>query len=114
MTIILTIIAAVIVIIGLVVFNVRSVSSGKEEPQKIGEERTAALDASPVEEDREQEMPPSTSEEDDRDVMNDQTYREILQKLQKPRAEQTRAPKNDMNDMDYRNALKSMQKRDQD
>ncbi|KAA6453566.1 hypothetical protein [Bacillus swezeyi] len=107
MTIIVTIIAAVIVIIGLVVFNVRSASPAKPEPaEEPRVERTSPVQA-------EEEAPEPASGENDQYVMTDQTYREILQKFQTPK-KQNNAPKEEMDDMDYRNALKSMQKRDQD
>ncbi|MED1738472.1 hypothetical protein P4U97_02840 [Bacillus swezeyi] len=110
MTIIVTIIAAVIVIIGLVVFNVRSASPAKPEPaEEPRVERTSPVQV----EEEAPEAPEPASGENDQYVMTDQTYREILQKFQTPK-EQNNAPKEEMDDMDYRNALKSMKKRDQD
>ncbi|AGN35440.1 hypothetical protein OIO07_19005 [Bacillus paralicheniformis] len=109
MTIILTIIAAVLVIIGLVVFNVRSASS-QDKPEH--EDNAAAEAGIP----HVQEEAPEQVEADQQDPfeMNDQTYRAILQKLQHPKEEKKHSEKTEMDDMDYRKALKSMKKREQD
>ncbi|EME75848.1 hypothetical protein OZL92_19010 [Bacillus sonorensis] len=110
----MTIIAAIIVIIGLIVFNVRSASPGKDEPEQHEAESARAGDV--LEAPQPEEPVKETLErasEDDRYVMDDQTYRKTLQKLHQPK-EQHQPEKTQMDDMDYRNALKSMQKRKQD
>ncbi|MCY7968825.1 hypothetical protein MOB49_17320 [Bacillus haynesii] len=108
MTIILTIIAAVLVIIGLVVFNVRSASSHDKQEH----EDNAAADIPHVQEEEEPQQVEAAQQ--DPFEMNDQTYREILQKLQHPKEEKKQPEKTEMDDMDYRKALKSMKKREQD
>ncbi|AJO17253.1 hypothetical protein [Bacillus paralicheniformis] len=107
MTIILTIIAAVLVIIGLVVFNVRSASS-QDKPEH---EDNAAAEAG-IPHVQEEEAPEQVeADQQDPFEMNDQTYRAILQKLQHPKEEKKFFF---LDDMDYRKALKSMKKREQD
>ncbi len=109
MTIILTIIAAVLVIIGLVVFNVRSASS-QDKPEH---EDNAAAEAG-IPHVQEEEAPEQVeADQQDPFEMNDQTYRAILQKLQHKRGKK-HSEKTEMDDMDYRKALKSMKKREQD
>ncbi|MCY8217627.1 hypothetical protein [Bacillus haynesii] len=110
MTIILTIIAAVLVIIGLVVFNVRSASS-HDKPEHE-DNAAAAADIPHVQEEEEPQQVEAAQQ--DPFEMNDQTYREILQKLQHPKEEKKQPEKTEMDDMDYRKALKSMKKREQD
>ncbi|WHF45682.1 hypothetical protein QKW34_04765 [Bacillus licheniformis] len=83
MTIILTIIAAVLVIIGLVVFNVRSASS-QDKP----EHEDKAASAAGIPQVQEEEEPEQVkADQQDPFEMNDQTYRAILQKLQQPKEE---------------------------
>lgn len=111
MAIIVTVIAAIIVIIGLVVFNVRSASPDKDEA--VVEDRTEDIEA-PEEVQREEHrlrLPEGSSEPDDPYAMNDETYRKTLKKLHQPKEQNKVEEKTQMDDMDYRNALKSMQKR---
>ncbi|MGI6831637.1 hypothetical protein RY280_00310 [Bacillus paralicheniformis] len=110
MTIILTIIAAVLVIIGLVVFNVRSASS-QDKPEH---EDNAAAEAGIPHVQEEEVAEQVEADQQDPFEMNDQTYRAILQKLQHPKEEKNHFEKTEMDDMDYRKALKSMKKREQD
>ncbi|KUL15612.1 hypothetical protein CHCC14820_1560 [Bacillus paralicheniformis] len=110
MTIILTIIAAVFVIIGLVVFNVRSASS-QDKPEH---EDNAAAEAGIPHVQEEEVAEQVEADQQDPFEMNDQTYRAILQKLQHPKEEKNHSEKTEMDDMDYRKALKSMKKREQD
>lgn len=85
MTIILTIIAAVLVIIGLVVFNVRSASS-QDKPEH---EDNAAAEAGIPHVQEEEVAEQVEADQQDPFEMNDQTYRAILQKLQHPKEEKT-------------------------
>ncbi|WP_457983372.1 hypothetical protein ACQ9QD_04915 [Bacillus paralicheniformis] len=110
MTIILTIIAAVLVIIGLVVFNVRSASS-QDKPEH---EDNAVAEAGIPHVQEEEVAEQVEADQQDPFEMNDQTYRAILQKLQHPKEEKNHSEKTEMDDMDYRKALKSMKKREQD
>ncbi|MEC3606351.1 hypothetical protein ACSYGW_05225 [Bacillus glycinifermentans] len=113
MAIIVTVIAAIIVIIGLVVFNVRSASPNRDET--VVEDRTEDMEAPEVQrEEHRHRLPEGPSEPDDPYAMNDETYRKTLKKLHQPQEQNKLEEKTQMDDMDYRNALKSMQKRKQD
>lgn len=110
MTIILTIIAAVLVIIGLVVFNVRSASS-QDKPEH---EDNAAAEAG-IPHVQEEEAPEQVeADQQDPFEMNDQTYRAILQKLQHPKEEKKTFRENGNGRYGLPKSIKIHEKREQD
>ncbi|MGY3836605.1 hypothetical protein ACWNPK_05315 [Bacillus atrophaeus] len=117
MAIILAIIAAVIVIAGLITFNVRNTSAGKdikeETNEKVNEPAEQTPEVNYPAEQRAAEHAPSAERADSQkkkvDSMGDDIYRQALQKFKHSADQEEVKPESDkMEDSSYRDALLSM------
>lgn len=117
-TIIVALVAAVLVIIGLVAFNVRHASAEKEEikedvsnhPDVPHSEPEVA--ARPVVEPEVEEKASEPSQTDDA-ALGDDFYRQALQKFKQPEPPvKEEEPETKMNDDMYRSALQKLKQKD--
>ncbi|PRS82621.1 MULTISPECIES: hypothetical protein [unclassified Bacillus (in: firmicutes)] len=117
-TIIVALVAAVLVIIGLVAFNVRHASVEKKEIKEDvpnqpdvphSESEVAARPVEPEEEEEEASKPSQTDER----VSGDDFYRQALQKFKQPEPPvKEEEPETKMNDDMYRSALQKLKQKD--
>ncbi|PRS29599.1 hypothetical protein [Bacillus pumilus] len=114
-TIIVALVAAVLVIIGLVAFNVRHASIEKKEinedvPNQPDVPRSESeVAARPVEPEEEASTPSQTDER----VSGDDFYRQALQKFKQPEPPvKEEEPETKMNDDMYRSALQKLKQND--
>ncbi|QGX66732.1 hypothetical protein GPA07_15210 [Bacillus sp. ms-22] len=116
-TIIVALAAAILVIIGLVAFNVRHASVEKEEVKEDvsnqphaprSEPKVAARPVEPVEEEK-----ASESSRTDDTASGDDFYRQALQKFKQPEPPvKEEEPETKMNDDMYRSALQKLKQKD--
>lgn len=115
-TIIVALVAAVLVIIGLVAFNVRHASVEKEEikvdvsNQPDVSRSELEVTARPVEREIEEKASEPSQTEDY--ASGDDFYRQALQKFKQPESPVKEEPENKMNDDMYRSVLQKLKQND--